>query len=406
MSTPTEKLVTAAEQGQLEEVKQALQQGASPDAMGPNSGALHVAAAGGHLTIVETLLVAGANPNIADQQSFYPLHLAASKCASQIVVLLLKFKAELEATTHKGGTALHVAAATGCPDTVEVLLKNGANLEAKDSYGATPLLVAAAEGENKVVQLLLKAGAAVEVVDKNEENALLKASRRLLQTRIKHWKSIGDNEGTPVKYEIIKGGFRYHAHYNPQQPQELGKLLSLQEQQYCTAQPWGPNQHLYYLAALQTIKSLLQTDIAVNATNVAGHSPMWMACAAGDAHIIQALHKAGATFEAIEDNGDFKGATCLHKVAASGRLDGLEMFFELNGEEAINATDAYGWTPLHYFADMGGHAKIGELLLQKGANKWAASTQGRGQGTPKGILPYQVALHWKDQEAADLLRVD
>lgn len=404
MSTLTEKLVVAAEKGHLEQVKEALKEGASPDAMGPNSGALHCAAAGGHLAVVETLLAAGANPNIADQQSFYPLHLAASKCADKICFLLLKFKADLEATTHQGGTALHVAAATGCPDTVEVLLQNGANLEAQDSYGATPLLVAAAEGENRVIQLLLKAGAKVNVLDKNEENALLKASRRLLQTRIKHWQSIGNNEGTPVKYEIIKGGFWYHNNYNPEQPQELGKLLSLQEQQYCTAQPWGPNQHLYYLAALQTIKTLLKTNIVVDAVNIAGHSPMWMACAAGASHIIKALYEAGATFEAVEDNGEFKGATCLHKVAASGRLDGLELFFELNEQYDINVTDAYGWTPLHYFADMGGPSKIGELLLQKGANKAAKSTQDRGQGTPKGILPYQVALHWKDQEAAALLR--
>ncbi|MGH1338782.1 MAG: ankyrin repeat domain-containing protein [Aureispira sp.] len=400
----TEKIVLAAEQGKVEQVKEALQEGASPDAMGPNSGALHCAAAGGHIAVVETLLAAGANPNIADQQSFYPLHLAASKCADKICVLLLKFNADITVQTHQGGTALHVAAATGCPDVVAVLLQNGANLEAKDSYGATPLLVAAAEGENQIIQALLKAGASVAVVDKNKENALLKASRRLLQTRIKHWQSVGKQEEKAFQYEIVQGCFRYNADYDTKQVQQLGRIISLQEQQHCVAQSWGPKQHIHYLNAWASIQTLLQTSIAVDAPNIVGHSPMWMICAAGESKLMQALYAAGANFDAVEDNGEFKGATCLHKVAASGRLDGVEMFFQLNKNYIINTTDHYGWTPLHYFADMGGSTSIGTLLLEKGANKAAASSQDRGKGTPRGILPYQVALHWKDQVVADLLK--
>lgn len=398
----TEKIVVAAEQGAIDQVKEALKEGASPDAMGPNSGALHVAAAGGHLDIVKLLLDAGANPNRADQQSFYPLHLAASACAHEICSLLLAAKATVDVTTNKGGTPLHVAAATGCSTVLQVLLKQGANLEAKDSYDATPLLVAAAEGEHKAVQLLLEAGAAVKVLDKNKENALLKATRRLLQSRVAKWKQEGEKEGKPVQYTLVKGAFRYKVASD--NPTSLGQLLTLEEQYHAATQAWGPRQHLPYINALATISTLLETDIDVHAPNVVGHTPMWMACSAGESKIIRALQNAGANFDGVEDNGSFVGATCLHKLAASGRLDGLEVFFELENKYAINGQDGYGWTPLHYFADMGGHRKIGELLLLKGANKKAASTKDRGNGTPLGVLPYQVALHWKDQEAANLLK--
>lgn len=400
----TEKIVVAAEQGNVEQVQAALQEGASPDAMGPNSGALHCAAAGGHLAVIEILLAAGANPNIADQQSFYPLHLAASKGADKICVLLLKFNADIEVQTHKGGTPLHVAAASGHLEVVQVLLQNGADLEVKDSYGATPLLVAAAEGEAAIIQALLKANASVHTLDKNKENALLKACRRLLQTRVKHWQSVGQQEGNSFQYEIVKGGFRYKADYKASHPPQLGRLLTLHEQQHCVQQSWGPKQHQHYLRAWECIQYLLQTSIAIEAINIVGHSPMWMACAAGESKVIQALYGAGASFDAVEDNGEFKGATCLHKVAASGRLDGVEMFFQLCKEYDIQIADNYGWTPLHYFADMGGATAIGRLLLEQGANKAAASTQDRGKGTPKGILPHQVALHWNDQAVATLLK--
>ncbi len=346
----TEKIVVAAEQGALEQVQEALQQGASPDAMGPNSGALHCAAAGGHQAIVDLLLDAGANPNIADQQSLYPLHLAASSCSALICQHLLKAGAAVDATTSKGGTALHVAAATGCPDVIKILLDAGANLEALDSYEATPLLAAATEGEPQAVQLLLAAGANIAVVDKNKETALLKATRRLLQTRVNHWTGVQELEGKKTTYEIVKGAFRIKT--EPTQP--LGELLSLEDQYLYVMQAWGPRQHLGYIKAVATINDLLQAGVDVQTTNVVGHTAMWMACSAGEAKVIRALHQQGATFDAVENNGEFKGITCLHKAAASGRLDGLEAFVDFNPDAEINVPDHYGWTPLHYFADMGG----------------------------------------------------
>ncbi len=51
------EIVLASEAGELDKVKTLLKEGgASPNAMGPNSGAIHVAAFNGFKSVVETLL--------------------------------------------------------------------------------------------------------------------------------------------------------------------------------------------------------------------------------------------------------------------------------------------------------------------------------------------------------------
>ncbi len=401
----TKEIILSAEAGQLEKVVEILKQGGNPNAMGPNSGALHVAAFNGHGEIVKQLLKAGANPNVADKQSFYPLHLAASKGHVSICSTLLKAGADIETKTDKGGTPLHVASASGYPKVVDILIKAGANINATDIYGYTPLCSASALGQNGCVKTLLKAGADVNIEDENQENALFKAIRRLAESRESDWQTEGTNNGRNVKYTLEKGAFRYYDGYeDPKDPLKIGKIMSIKDQKYCASQYWGPEQHLPYLEAFDTIKTLLSANPNVNTVNKKGQSPMWMACVGGDAKIIKELHKAGANFDAVEDNGEFVGATCLHRIASSGRIDGLEAYFQLNKDYDINVTDLYGWTPLHYLADLGGHIIMAEILLKKGADKTIKSTKDRAESLKKGITASEVAYYWNDNKIGDFLK--
>ena len=69
----------------------------------------------------------------------------------------------------------------------------------------------------------------------------------------------------------------------------------------------------------------------------------------------------------------------------------------------INQPDLYGWTPLHYLADMGGHIRMAELLFEKGADKTIKSTNNRGIGEEQ-VTASEVAYHWGDKEIGDLLK--
>ncbi|GAA3638747.1 ankyrin repeat domain-containing protein [Flavivirga jejuensis] len=403
----TKELILSAEKGQIEKVKDALKNGANPNSMGPNSGALHVAAFNGHKEIVEELLNASANPNIADKQSFCPLHLAASKGHSSICLALLKAEAEIETTTDKGGTALHVAAASGYHKVVDLLINEGANVNAVDTdNNSTPLISAALQGENSCVESLVSAGADITIQDKFQETALFKAIWKLSQTKESGWISEGENDGRRVKYTLEKGAFRYYnGKNNPKDPYQIGSILSITDQEHCLTLDWGPKQHLKYLNALDAAIILIKAGSEVNLINDHGQSPMWWACECGESILIKELFEAGASFDAKQKIGRSTNSTCLHRVAASGRIDGIETYFQLHNSNDINAPDASGWTPLHYLADLGGHIRMAEILIENGADKSIKSFEDCDNGFPKRkITASQVAFHWNDSEMGDFLK--
>ncbi len=384
--------ILAAEAGQLEQVKKHLSTGAELNAMGPNSAALHCAAANGHLKVVEYLLSQGAEVNLQDQQGYYPLQLAASKGEVAICNRLIKAGAELEKTTKQGGTALHIAAAAGQAKVVNALVKAGSQLEAKDLEGNSPLSVAAGLGCTAAVKALLKAGAELNSQNDFGDSPLIKAIRNMYVNRIENWVSEGSNQGVPVRYSIVKGCFLYEkgAHI---------KILSIKDQRYCASQDWGPSKHLAYLDAYDSTMLLLKAEVDHSLVNQQGKTAMHLACHTGEARIIEALLKVGAEI----DQPDLQGATPLHYVAGAGRHDGLELILDKAEIKDINVVDDFGWTPLFYLADIGGTISMAEQLLAAGADPKHQSTKERGSGLPAGSSAKQVALHWNDKVMAEAL---
>lgn len=388
------EILLAAEEGNAEKVAKLLEQGADPNTIGANSGALHAAAFMGHKKVVSILLKHGANPNNKDKQNFYPLHLAASEGHTAVCNALLKAGATIEARAASGATALHIAAASNFASTVVALLKKGAAIEAEDIDGSTALLTASALGNVGVVKSLLKAGANIQATNKKGNTALMQALWTLHATRLEDWVYETEIDGLPVRYEIKKGCLRYFYNYNKFQP-KLGRIMSLKEQRSVAMEPWGAEAHLDYLNALDVIKQLVKAGINVEQEDRRGIAPLSVACYTGVGSILQLLHRAGATFAAQA----WQGVSQLHQVAGSGRLDGLEMFFKLASTKDINAQDANGWTPAHYLADTGGPLEMAALLLSNGADTSIESTAATSN-FPKGITAGKVALHWKDMDLA------
>lgn len=88
------QLIIAAENGDMETVKNCIAQGAEVNFMGPNSAALHCAVFEEHHEIVQLLLESGANSNLVDNQGFVPIQLAASKDNAPICKLLFEYGAD------------------------------------------------------------------------------------------------------------------------------------------------------------------------------------------------------------------------------------------------------------------------------------------------------------------------
>lgn len=115
--------------------------------------ALHLAAAGYRVEIVQVLLAAGADPNATmNHRRSSPLHYAADgyitgpvwNAARQVKTIqcLLDAGADMNAGDKNGATPLHRAVRTRCAEAVKYLLERGADATLLNKPGSTPFHLA------------------------------------------------------------------------------------------------------------------------------------------------------------------------------------------------------------------------------------------------------------------------
>ena len=174
---------TAAEEGNVEAVKEYLAIGVNVDKRDESYGGtpLHFAAYRGN-EVVELLIANGADVNAKNQADATPLDKAIEKNRDETVNLLRKHggktKKELEAagksikpiaeaakpkppTAKASDTAIHIATEAGNIESVKQAIADGADVNEKNADGVAPLSNAAYFGHKEVVELLITNGADV-----------------------------------------------------------------------------------------------------------------------------------------------------------------------------------------------------------------------------------------------------
>jgi len=215
-SGPAHELLLAARHGDSVGVKQALAQGADPNALPlPQSadqrtpliaaatavelGALRaLIAAGaevnrvsggltallaatrdsfdGRISAVMTLLANGADPNLADDAGNTPLHFAASTRDAAVMQSLLDAGARLDGVNREGMTPLALACEASNQVVIDYLIKRGA-LPDVDGTSPALLFAAAVDGDDaRGVKRLLKAKARVDARGPHGRSALMVAA--------------------------------------------------------------------------------------------------------------------------------------------------------------------------------------------------------------------------------------
>ena len=145
LSLLPEKLYNMCIVGNIEEVRKALTGGVDPTQKVGQSGftALHAAAKGGHLVVVELLLEQpGVDVNAATDRGFTVLHITAGFGHMEILALLLRQPGlDLNVATHGGSTALHLSAGHGHLEVVTLLLQQPqVDPNVRDQDGNTPIM--------------------------------------------------------------------------------------------------------------------------------------------------------------------------------------------------------------------------------------------------------------------------
>jgi hypothetical protein len=149
----------AAAQGDLARAEQLILAGADIEARDEQTfSPLEYASLEGHEDIVALLVEHGTNVNARDERGVMPLMLAAEGGSLAVTETLLDHGADVNAGDVEGYTALHVAAMAGSTRVAELLIENGADVNAESVYGRTPLNEASDADQRRMVRLLERHG--------------------------------------------------------------------------------------------------------------------------------------------------------------------------------------------------------------------------------------------------------
>lgn len=115
---------------------------------------LHWLAVDGTLQAVEAAVDAGADLNTRCAKGMTPLMYAAQAGESNVVELLISRGADATAVTLDGSTALHFAVQSKDVDTVKLLARTNLDKRAKNKAGKTPYDVASEMGSRELASIL------------------------------------------------------------------------------------------------------------------------------------------------------------------------------------------------------------------------------------------------------------
>ena len=266
----------------------------------------------------------------------------------------------------EGNTMLHEAAEDGNVKAVKMLLLKGANPNAIEQvFGETPLHYAAWSGNKEVVKLLIKAGAQLNVKDRRSDST----------------------------ETAIDGAFRLHRCEIQKMLEEAGAEISPGALTQRTQRMKEYPEDEFFWAAeegdTQSIMELIQKGININARIGREETALMLAALYGQRKIVQILLQNGADVK-IKNHHD---RTALHFAVRGGNVDLIKLILTAHAD--INAIDSLGNTPLHYAAEYA-TAEVSEKLIRHGANLNIKNEL--------DMTPLQIALKRGDKSIIKLFR--
>jgi ankyrin repeat protein len=205
---PTEPLVKAAQEDDLDAVKEALL--TQPDAnvrdKSTGSNALEHAIQNADRDMVQVLLWAKADVNARNDSGQTVLMMLGEKITSDIVWDLINAGAKVNLRDNDGDTALIEAAQSNNLDVLKTLLEAGAKVNAKNNDGQTPLMMAASEGLINNLKALILAGADINARDGKGKSALMYAKENDHSHVVRLLRSYSADESEPEKKAESDGG--------------------------------------------------------------------------------------------------------------------------------------------------------------------------------------------------------
>ena len=280
-----ESIVVAVELGNIEAVKQHLNDGTEVNAKGGTGRTpLHWAAIEGHKEIAELLIAEGADVNAKTNDGKTPLDEAINPFYN---------KTEIANLLHKHGGkhgTIHSAVGGGDVEAVKEFLAAGADVNAK-RYGWTPLCEAAINGHKVIAELLIKEGADVNAVamdDVFSEQTPLDAANKYNQGAVAVLlRKYGGK--TCVELEALIDAAKKGNIEDIKQHLAAGGDVSFRNKNGDTMLNYAA-----YLGHKEIVELLVENGAEVNSKGLADWTPLHLAARNNKKQIVQLLIAKGA----------------------------------------------------------------------------------------------------------------
>ncbi len=279
-----ERLHQAARDGDLEQVKKLIAQGADVNASNGDEKwtPLLAAAKAGHADVINVLLKNGAKVD-AGSYSYTPLYYAIWSKDAQAVRALISGGADVNAKNENGWTPLHYAAREGHKEIVELLLAHDADVNVGDANNnRTAAEHAMRKNHTEIVQLLISKGAdisplhfALYMKDEDRARSLIEGGADV---------SRRTPLGTTLLERAVDVGLK-----------DIVELLIAKGADVNAKDDWNWTPlHSAVYGHKDIVKLLIAKGANVNARNGASRTPLWYAQEEGHTEIVELLRKHGA----------------------------------------------------------------------------------------------------------------
>uniref|UniRef100_A0A8C8IKQ6 Ion transport domain-containing protein n=1 Tax=Oncorhynchus tshawytscha TaxID=74940 RepID=A0A8C8IKQ6_ONCTS len=414
---------------------------------------LHLAVSLGHNPLVELLLShSNTDANLMGGQGNTPLMLACSVDNHEAVRLLFKYRARLCQQNKLGHYPIHAAAFAGAKKSMLVVLQKGeemgfsteTHINYVDKSFSTPLHLAVHGGNLEAIKLCIEQGAKIDQKQCDKSTALHFACTQGASEAVKlmlsaydrvcdvinipdgasqtplHKATIFDHVGL-AEYLISKGADINSIDCKGHTPLLLatscsawktvglllthGANLKIKDKYDCNflhlaiLQPKGLKNLPPEVLQCSNVRELL------GAEDNEGCTPLHYACRLGIPESVTDMLGLNVSL----DQKSKQKKSALHFAAEYGRINTCHRLLEwMTCTRLLNEGDESGMTPLH-LASRGGHIKVLELLLRKGAlfhsdsNGWTCLHHAAAEGyTQTMIILLQSNIKLLDQTDEDM----
>nr|CAD7408028.1 unnamed protein product [Timema poppensis] len=335
--------------------------------------ALHIAAKGGYIELLEFLLYTDKYINISlDNDKYSLLHVAAQYGQRGVLELLLDKGANILCKDKNENTPMHFASKNGHLDVVQCLVERMESkkfdkeyyryinlvlegINSKDKQGKTPLFIASEHNHLEVVKYLTEKGADVEICSRDGYSplyiALLKGNTNVIHF-LKDVATVdkGSKNGWTLMHTASTNG-----HLNV-----IEHLLKINANiNACNKYGQTPLHIAAKKNNVKVLQFLIQEGALVNFHDKTfGWTPLNYAIQEGYLDIVEHLLNAGAELDVCEKNN----------MAQSESDDQVGMVHHLTDMETglIIPNKMNSWAPL-FLASWYGHLDIVKVLTVKGA---------------------------------------